>query len=140
MLVFFFSVMGDLYRQKILIHNILRLQDELYLAGGTYAYSKQNRRLNKKIRLLLEKSGLEYSKENIIHVFSYPFDPPSFDIKDNCDVSICAKKECRVRHQFLDEFTCHTLVMPYKPWDVRMRVMNVELNLIGLKDEGDGLW
>lgn len=130
--------MPKFYHRATNILSILKLQDRIYLAGGTYAHAHQYRSLNKQIKMLLERAGLDYTKENIRQVLSFPFDP-SFDVKDICNPTVCERNACRIRSQFLDEVACCALVMDYRPFDISIRVMNIKNNIEVLRMGDDGI-
>ena len=131
--------MKDFHKKKYLIRQILRLHELTILEGGLYELSDTYLSLISKMKELLDFAGLAYSEENIRQVFDYPFNP-SFDLKDICSVTICARKEAKVREKYIkDILEKSVLVWKYEPFSMDLKVMNVKTNLMGMREDWDGL-
>jgi hypothetical protein len=69
-------------KQLILLHN------QILLAGGTYAFSTQNRHYIIKRKLLLKLFRLPLTEENYGLIFAYPLSP-AFDFSDVPSEAMC---------------------------------------------------
>lgn len=70
------------------IRQLLQLQQEIALSGGTYLHSPQCRHFSRKLRLIFASFGQEVSYENITSVFNFPF-TYSLNITDHCSADLC---------------------------------------------------
>ncbi len=128
--------MPNEFQLRIAIGEILKLQDMIYISGGTSPRSKPYQTLLKQIKQLIQSIGLDFTHENIRFIFSFPFHP-SFDVKNPCNISVCDRKECKIRRDFIDEIVCGVMPLNYTPYDLNLRIFNVMNNINGLT-MGDG--
>ena len=70
------------------IRQLLQLQREIALSGGTHQHSPQCRHFARKLRLIFASFGQEVCYENITSVFNFPY-TYSLNVADHCSADLC---------------------------------------------------